>query len=193
MQCRMALWSQTQLSCCVWFCSCCCHATRGVTGAVMAVLRCGRSRHATCSVTVTVVVLYSAIVAVAPQVVSQSRLSRHVLRLLLPCRAWCRGCCCQAALCHGHGRHAACGVTIAVVAPVFTPCMVPQALSPHHAWCHRCSHHAAHGAAGIVIAVHVVLQVLSLRHAWCCGCCRRTVWSWWPCRVWCHSRYCRGV
>jgi hypothetical protein len=153
----MALWSQTQLSRRVWFCGCCRRAARGVAGAVVAALRRGRGRHAACGVTV-------AVVAVAPRVVSWSRSSRRVLRLLSPRRAWCRGRCRRVALCRGrvrcHGRRcravwycrrgrATCDVAVMVVAPcgveVVVAVVVPLVPQPRSSsWWHcrrgRCLH-----------------------------------------------------
>jgi hypothetical protein len=91
---------------------------------------------------------------------------RVVLRLLSPHRAWCCGRCHRAALCRGHGRHAACGVTVAVVA--VAPRVVSRSRSSHR-----------------------VLRLLSPRRAWCRGRCRRVALC--RGRVQCHSRRCRAV
>ena len=96
-----------------------------------------------------------------------------VLWLLLPCCAWCHRCCCQAALCHGHGRHAMCGVTVTVVmlcsaVIAVVPCVVLQSWSSRR-----------------------VLRLLSPRYAWCCRCCCQVA----LCRghVRCHGHHCHAV
>jgi hypothetical protein len=131
MQCRMALWSQTQLLRHMWCCGCCCCAAHGVTGAVIRLhyvmvavampravsrsqspchVQChSHSRHAMCGVMVTVVAPCGAIIAVTPRVVSQSRSLCHVLQLLSPHRVWCCRHCHWVALCCGHVRcHSCC-------------------------------------------------------------------------------------
>jgi hypothetical protein len=91
---------------------------------------------------------------------------RVVLQLLSPRRAWFRGRCHWAGLCHGHSRHAACGVTVAVV--TVTPRVVSRSRSSRR-----------------------VLRLLSPCHAWCHGRCRRVALC--RGRVRCHSRRCRAV
>jgi hypothetical protein len=90
---------------------------------------------------------------------SCGRCATLVLRLLLLCRVWCRGCCRCAmviAPCGCYGRHfcATCG--IAVIVALHWCC-----------GCHRCT---MRGVAGAIAAPCMVLWVPSLCHMWCCGC-----------------------
>ena len=98
---------------------------------------------------------------------------RMVLRLLSPRHAWCRRRCHRAALCHGRGHHATCGVTVAVVAP----CGAVVAVTPHvvsQSWS-SCR----------------VLRLLLPCRAWCCRRCRRVALC--RGRVWCHGCHCHAV
>jgi hypothetical protein len=98
---------------------------------------------------------------------------RVVLRLLSPRCAWCRGHCRRAALCCGRGRHAACGVTVAVVAP----CGAVVVVAPRVVSRSRSSRR--------------VLRLLSPRRAWCRGRCRRV--ALYRGRVRCHDRRCHAM
>jgi len=150
MQCRMVLWSQTQLSRHVWCCGCCRRATRGVAGAVIGL-------H------------YVMVVVTMPHAVSRSLLSRRVVLLSRSHHMWCRshghravccGCCCRAvrgvagAVVGLHYVVVACGVTVAIV----TLCGTVVAVAPRVMLRSRSSH-------------HVVLRSLWLSS--CCWCCSR--------------------
>jgi hypothetical protein len=77
-QCCMALWSQTQLSRCVWCCGCCCCAARGVAGAVVGLhyvmVAVAMPRAVSRSLSSGCIISWS-------RAVSQSPLSRHVVLL----------------------------------------------------------------------------------------------------------------
>ena len=156
MQCRMALWSQTQLSRRVWCCGCCRRAARGVAGAVVG--------------------LHYVVVAVAmPRAVSWSLLSRsrHVWCRGHGRRAVCCGCCRRAvrgvagAVVGLHYVVVACGVTVAVVAPCGTVVAVaPRVMSRSWSsrrvvlrslWLSSCRwcRSRGHRRGGIVVAVGV--------------------------------------
>jgi len=138
---------------------CCGHYCR-------AALCCGYGRHATCGVTVAVVVPCGAVITVVPCVVSWSQSSCYVLQLLLPCHVWCHGCCRWAALCRGHCCHATCGVMVTIV----TLCGAVVTVAPHVvSWSQslRC---------GVMVMVAVVvLLVPQLQSSLWWHCCH----DWW--------------
>ena len=154
------MWSQMQLSRRVWFCGCCRRVARGVAG--------------------TVVGLRYVVVAVAmPRAVSWSLLSRRVVLSSRSRHVWCRGhghravccgCCrggcCRAALCRGRFRHAACGVTVAVV----VPCGAVVTVAP------RVASRSRSSRRGVTVVVAVVVPLVPQPRSS----------SWWHCR---HDRW----
>ena len=156
MQCCMVLWSQMQLSRCVWFCGCCCHATCGVAG--------------------TVVRLGYVIVAVAmPRAVSRLLLSHHVVLLSQSRHVWCYGysCCTVCCGCCRRTMHGVVGTVVRlhyVMVMVAMPhvvswsqlsCCVVLSLWSRYVWCRGHSRGGCHCAAGAA-AVVIIMVALSL-------------------------------
>jgi len=167
--------SWSQLSCCIWCCSCHCHAAHGVTGAVVVaqlVLQLPSSHHTWCCGHCCCGTIGVAVAIIAPHMVSWALSSCCIgvgAAVVVPCimlqalSSWCDWCC----SCHCHTVHGVVGIVVAphvvswvllsrcmgVGAAIVMPHMMLWALLLWHDWCHSCHCCTACGVVGIVVGL----------------------------------------